>query len=58
MYHHAGIIHEHPTGFGGSFTAAWLGVGGFEGMFFDAVGDGFQLPLAGGGAHDKVVYIR
>jgi hypothetical protein len=57
VHHDARIVHQHPAGFGGAFAAARFDVDGLECMFFDTVGDGLELPFAGGRADDKVVYI-
>jgi hypothetical protein len=52
------IVDENPAGFGCTFTAARFGVAGLERVFFDAVGNGFQLPFTGAGADDEVINVR
>lgn len=57
MHHNAGIVHQHPAGFGGSFATTWFGITGFERIFFDTIGNRFQLPFARGSADDEVIYM-
>ena len=54
----ADVIHQNPAGFSNPFPTARFGITGLEGVFFNAVGNRFQLPLAGSGADDEVVDMR
>jgi len=55
MNDHIAVIDKNPTRFDNAFAPTRLEIILLRGVFFDPVGDGFQLPLAGAGAHDEVI---
>jgi hypothetical protein len=57
VHHGSDVIQQHPAGFGCTVAAARLDIASHERVFFDTVGDGLQLPFAGAGAYDEVVYV-
>ncbi len=58
MYHCTVVVHQNPARFGGPFAAARLGIAGLKRIFFDTVGNRFQLSFTGAGTDDEIVNVR